>query len=255
MFKKLNSLARQLQEIRSYNDPSFPFVIDKIVEALNSHPQGETAIQKIERIDYIPTTQGLDENFHQKYFKNGINELNRILNSFISHNMNFETDEAEIEKINIFISHSSEDRIIAKGLADLLKYSIDKENLKIRCSSVNGYMLPVGTSIGEQLRKEIFVADIFLGLITRHSIVSTYVLFELGARWGVKRAIMPVVTHEKDYGFIKAPLSDYNVLNIGQTNHINQLLFDISNKLECRIHPAHTTDEFTQKLKASIVHG
>jgi hypothetical protein len=88
--------------------------------------------------------------------------------------------------IDIFISHSAADTRLAKTLIDLLLVSLPIDPKRIRCTSVNGYRLEGGAQADDQLRTEIWGAKVFIGLLTDHSISSTYVLFELGARWGAK---------------------------------------------------------------------
>src|SRR5690606_20324920 len=83
----------------------------------------------------------------------------------------------ETEKImDIFISHSSQDADTAKLLIDLLKTSLNLSSSKIRCTSVNGYRLPAGTSTDETLKKEVHDSKVLIGLISPKSINSAYVL-------------------------------------------------------------------------------
>lgn len=85
----------------------------------------------------------------------------------------------------VFISHSSADQDLAEALIRLLRSALPLQPDIIRCTSVGGYKLPTGTEVDAQLRKEVVEAELFIALITKDSLDSTYVLFELGARWGV----------------------------------------------------------------------
>jgi hypothetical protein len=84
----------------------------------------------------------------------------------------------------LFISHSSGDLAIIEPLVGLLRSALAISPDSLRCTSLDGYRLPGGASIDEQLRREVHDAEAFVGLISHRSLQSMYVLFELGARWG-----------------------------------------------------------------------
>src|SRR5947209_5685917 len=86
-------------------------------------------------------------------------------------------------KTKIFISHSSADESLASALVDLLLSSILLEDSDIRCTSVPGHKLPVGSDFASTLRDDIGESSVVIGLITPHALTSSWVLFELGATW------------------------------------------------------------------------
>jgi len=79
--------------------------------------------------------------------------------------------------LSIFISHSSKDADLALALIDLLKAGMALTADQIRCSSVDGYRLPVGVNSEGKLREEVNAAKVVVGLITRSSLTSYYVMF------------------------------------------------------------------------------
>ncbi len=89
--------------------------------------------------------------------------------------------------MKIFISHSSQDLEIVKSLVRLIRGSLNLSSEKIRCTSLNGHRLPAGVGTDDRLKQEIFDCEVLIGIITPISLESYYVLFELGARWGLKR--------------------------------------------------------------------
>jgi hypothetical protein len=57
--------------------------------------------------------------------------------------------------IELFISHSSRDSELAGLLVRLFRNALNLDPEKIRCTSLNGYRLPVGADVGESLRTEV----------------------------------------------------------------------------------------------------
>lgn len=132
--------------------------------------------------------------------------------------------------LSIFISHSSKDTDLALALIELLKSSLGLVANQIRCSSVDGYRLPVGVNTESQLREEVNAAIIVIGLITPNSLDSAYVMFELGARWGANRFLAPIVAGI-DQSKLSAPLGLLNALSAHEEGQLHQLLTDVSEQL------------------------
>lgn len=130
--------------------------------------------------------------------------------------------------LDIFISHSSEDRVIAEALIGLLRAALNISPDRIRCTSVDGYRLPAGAYTGDQLRQEVNEATVFIGLITKASVQSAYVLFELGARWGARLHLAPVLAGGADPKLLRGPLSDFNSLSCDVKAQILQLVSDVA---------------------------
>ena len=139
--------------------------------------------------------------------------------------------ERRFPLLDIFISHSSEDKVIAEALIDLLRASLSISPDRIRCTSVDGYRLPVGAYTGDQLRQEVNEAIVFIGLITKASVQSAYVLFELGARWGARLHLAPVLACRANPKLLRGPLSDFNSLSCDIKAQIFQLVNDVAKAL------------------------
>jgi hypothetical protein len=95
--------------------------------------------------------------------------------------------------VSVFISHSSKDAVLAEALVDLLRSALGLPANEIRCSSVDGYRLPVGVNTENKLREEVNAAKVVIGLVTPSSLASHYVMFELGARWGAGLFLAPLL--------------------------------------------------------------
>jgi hypothetical protein len=130
--------------------------------------------------------------------------------------------------LEIFISHSSKDRILAEALTDLLKAALGL--VSIRCSSVDGHRLPVGVNTEDKLREEVNEAKVVVGLVTPSSLVSSFVMFELGARWGANLFLAPLLAGVRA-NELSGPLSLLNALSADNDAQIHQLLGDIAEQL------------------------
>jgi len=145
-----------------------------------------------------------------------------------------EVETTEISSISdndgivIFISHSSEDVEIAENLVELLRTALDLSSDQIRCTSVDGYRLPGGATTNDQLKEEIYNSKSFIGLITPNSLESSYVLFELGARWGAKKQLIPLLAGGSDTSDLVGPLSDINALSCSNKSQMFQLITELS---------------------------
>jgi hypothetical protein len=135
-------------------------------------------------------------------------------------------------ELDIFISHSSADKTFVEKLIALLRSSLNISPQRIRCSSVDGFRLSIGVNIEEQLRKEVYDAEILIGVITPSSMKSAYVLFELGARWGAKKKMFPVLACGADPSILGGPLKAVNSLDCTSVSQIHQLIDEISNTLQ-----------------------
>ena len=131
----------------------------------------------------------------------------------------------------IFISHSSQDVKIARALVQLLLLAFEIRPEAIRCTAVDKFGLHAGSQI-QRLKKEIYEAKVFIGLITPSSLQSVYVLFELGARWGARRQIIPLLAGGTKPNLLKVPLRDIHALDCKRWQQIQQLIVEISDALK-----------------------
>lgn len=134
--------------------------------------------------------------------------------------------------LDIFVTHSAEDRELAELLSDLLRSALNLAPERIRCTSVDGYRLGVGANSCERLREEAQQARVLMALLTPSSLSSPFVFFELGARWGAGRFLAPVVAGGVSPGEMNAPLSGMNVLQLSSRAQVFQLLQDIARELK-----------------------
>jgi len=137
-------------------------------------------------------------------------------------------------EIRLFISHSSAEKLFVEHLIELIRAALNLSSSQIRCTSINGYRLPVGVNTDEQLRREVHEADAFIGVISRQSLNSIYVVFELGARWGAGRSLSPVLVPGTKSEILGGPLASINALSAGDRAQLYQLVENLGQVLDIK---------------------
>jgi hypothetical protein len=133
--------------------------------------------------------------------------------------------------INVFISHSSQDQALAECIVDLLRSALNLPANTIRCTSVDGYRLPIGADTDEQLREEILSARAFVGILSSMSLASAYVLFELGARWGAGKSLAPLLAPGMTTRALRGPIAGLNALSCESAAQLHQFVHELGNVL------------------------
>jgi ATP-dependent Clp protease ATP-binding subunit ClpA len=130
--------------------------------------------------------------------------------------------------IKIFISHSSKDESLAEAITDLLLRALECGTDDIRCTSVPGFRLTAGAHTSVQLRRELDNCEVIIGILTKSSLSSQYVMFELGAGWVLKKHIVPVLGPEIDFSELPGPLSEVHGISFSVRSNWEQLIDDLS---------------------------
>lgn len=137
--------------------------------------------------------------------------------------------------VRIFISHAHADADIASSILDLMIRAFNLPQAEIRCTSVSGFKLPGGSRIEDQLRNEVLNADLVISILTPTSLASTYVLFELGARWGTEKSIMPILSKGLTTRRVPEPLSQLHLIELYDVASVFQFLEDSATELDIQI--------------------
>jgi TIR domain len=133
--------------------------------------------------------------------------------------------------IKVFISHSASDLAIVTPLVHLLRSAFNLSAQAIRCTSLDGYRLPGGADTDLQLKSEVHEAVAFIGLLSAASLRSLYVAFELGARWGANRHLIPLLAPGLTPAVLERPLDRLNALRCDSEEQLHQLVDDLGRAL------------------------
>lgn len=95
---------------------------------------------------------------------------------------------AKKSKYQVFVSHATTDKWLAKVICEKIE-SLEASTFRDD-RDING-----GDDIPEEIRQEIKRSQEFLVLLTPASIDRSWVLLEVGAAWGWRKRIIPVLDH------------------------------------------------------------
>jgi hypothetical protein len=128
----------------------------------------------------------------------------------------------------IFISHRHKDQKVARKLIHLLKSAFHIASSDIRCTSVPGYKLAVGSQSAESLQNDLIGAEVVMGLIGPDTAESDYVLFELGASWGLRKPTFPLRVAGAKFGHVPEVLREKSSLLLEDVTQGLQLVEDVA---------------------------
>ncbi len=127
---------------------------------------------------------------------------------------------------------------------------------ELRCTTVPGHKLPVGSDFTATLLEDIGDSSVVVGLITRHALASSWVLFELGATWGAKKNLKPLVTDEVDLKTLPGAVSGRHVARLSNRGDLNQFLEELASTVGAkRRSAAKSTKTIEQLLAAHAEHA
>jgi TIR domain len=138
-------------------------------------------------------------------------------------------------RVRLFISHAHLDQDLAKRLVDVITSHFDVPEGQLRCSSVPGYQLELGTMASEALRHELGSADGVIALITPNSLTADWVRFELGAAWAHARVAMPLLVGGLEDKDIPGPFRGVAGGQLSSEDTLDRLLVQLEKELAWRI--------------------
>jgi hypothetical protein len=108
-------------------------------------------------------------------------------------------------RVRLFISHSHRDEDLAARLVEALTANLEIPSGELRCTSVPGYQLELGTKAPDVLRRELGSAVAVIALLTPNSLAAEWVHFELGAAWANAKLPIPLLVGDLEDKHIPGP--------------------------------------------------
>lgn len=216
--------------------------------------QGTSILDSAELIDFNPQVPLAE---HGGLFETRRQDTLPRLSSIDTHSNDMASNVAKEQtgaktivaaRIAIFVSHSTLDKKIAESLTEILKNSLEIDPGRIRCTSVEGHRLQGGVTTDVQLRQELVEAECFVGLLTPQSVTSTYVLFELGARWGADRRLIPLLAAGLQHGDLRGPLTAVHGHSCDSAGELHQLIDELADILKVNKRPVANYEKYIERL-------
>ena len=247
----ISKLNRQIAEIKKVKATArFGYTFkkwqrDTRIALLNIFSRDEGPAQEFDELTYsLPAfTDETPKSAHDSAYLRDLEQAEAILESCIrqieeywpddssvrSQNDNDKTLAVAIEEkdmITIFISHAKSDEALATNLVKLITDSLEVPQTTIRCTSVPGYKFSGATHVSSQIRKELNESKIVIGIISKNSLMSSYVLFELGAGWLLEKAYA-LISNDVDFTDLPGPLIENHALKLDDRNDLFSLIEDL----------------------------
>jgi len=156
-------------------------------------------------------------------------------------------------RVKIFVSHASKDVMLATALVDCIFSSMVLADSDLRCTSVPGHKLPVGSDFVSTILDDIGDSAVVVGLLTSQALTSGWVLFELGATCGSKKNLKPLVADDVDLKSLPGPLSGAHAARLSNHADIAQFLEEVSRMIGVSPRSASKIDKAIDDL--SKAHG
>lgn len=155
---------------------------------------------------------------------------------------------ATVVGIKIFISHAAADETLASDLVDCLLASMMLRAEEVRCTSVQGHKLPLGSETATVLRDELDSSAVVVVLLTPNALSSGWVLFELGAAWGGKKNPIPLMVGNLGFDDLPGPLRGSSAVRLTDRNGLVQMIGEVAEKTGTQKQPGAKIDATADKL-------
>lgn len=150
--------------------------------------------------------------------------------------------------IKIFVSHSAIDEKLAGALVDCIFSCMILEDEEVRCTSVPGHKLGIGSDAAQILRDELDETGVVIGLLTGNAIKSSWVLFELGATWGAQKKIQPLIADDINYSDLPGPLTGKHAAKLSEKNDLIQFIAELSSTVKAKTRTPAKIDSAIDRL-------
>jgi hypothetical protein len=152
-------------------------------------------------------------------------------------------------EISVFLSHSAKDCDLAFAFVELLKNGlVGLDPRGIRCTSLAGHQLPGGENTERALREQAKSATAFIAIVTQNGLASTFMMCEVGARWGADKKVLPFVVG-LSRNALEKPMSNWNAYSVYEESDIYHFVEDVGELLNLKVRETSCYCQYARKLE------
>lgn len=167
------------------------------------------------------------ETFDRKHVQNGLREADLLLKDLLEEAETLLLKEEKLRpsqplKKNVFISHSSKDKQLAKEVTNLLE-ALGIPSDVIFNSSMPGYGVKPGEDWVETLKAKISTEGVVISLISENYYNSAVSLCEMGATWVLSKSHFPIVLPPLKFEDIKGVIPTKHAIMVNDSERWSEL--------------------------------
>ena len=153
---------------------------------------------------------------------------------------------------DIFVSHATADKALARVLVDLLKEGIGVPGHAIFCSSLKGHGIPFTEDFNDYMKEQIQKPKLVILLMTPSYLESAFCLMELGASWAKSLTALPVVVPPVEFDIVSKTLGLKQAWGINDAAGLTDLRKLVRDNLTTEPRDDHTWDEKRAEWKLKL---
>lgn len=168
------------------------------------------------------------------------------------------TDKTDIQSIQVFISHSHNDKnIIDPFVQKVLRLGVGMHKEQILCTSIEAMGIVTGNDFRSAIKSHMEKARVVLLFLSKYYKESEICLNEMGAAWALDKIVLPVILPSLSYPRVGVLHITNHIARIDTGAGIDALIHDlrkyleIEEPLDLRDFNKHR-DEFLKNLSAVI---
>ena len=128
------------------------------------------------------------------------------------------------KKINIFISHSSKDKVLVDTFVDkILICGMGFHHNDIFCTSIEGLGIKTGADWREEIKSHLAETQVVILMITPNYKESEMCLNEMGAAWALESKVIPIVVPPFNFDNIGILYQIKQALSLTDSSNLDQL--------------------------------
>lgn len=144
---------------------------------------------------------------------------------------------------DIFVSHATADKSLARMFVDLLKEGIGVPSNAIFCSSLKGHGIPFTEDFNTYMKEQIQKPKLVFLLMTPAYLESAFCLMELGASWANSLKALPIVVPPVGFDVVTKTLGLKQAWSITDGDGLTDLRKLVRDNLKTEPRDDHTWDQ------------